>query len=89
MRAQIDWCFFTGKNYSFLVTAEENFPNHQIVKGEKLKIRFFDKFQKTNQFSDIIKNRLIEIDLVPNPSTTLVNGFTVKSFICNDLRCVS
>lgn len=89
MRASIDWCFFTGKNYSFLVTAEEDSPNHQIAKGEKIKIRYFDKFQRQHQFSDIIRNRKVELDLAPNPSTTLVNGFTVKFFSCSDIKCVS
>ena len=89
MRGSIEWCFFTGKNYSFLVTAEEDSSNYQITKGEKIKIRYFDKFQKQIQFSDIIRNRKIELELAPNPSTALVNGFTVKYFTCSDIRCVS
>lgn len=89
MRLLIDWCFFTGKNYSFLATAQEDNPSHSIIKGEKLKLKFFDRFNKNSQFSDIILNRNIDVELVPNPSTALVNGFTVKFYSCSNLKCVS
>ena len=87
MKALIDWCFFIGKNYSFLVTVEEECAALQISKGEKIKLKYVDRFNKSSQFSNIINNRKIDIELLPNPSTTLVNGYTVKLFNCSELKC--
>ena len=89
MRVIIDWCFFTGNNYSFLVTAQDDCPTFQVVKGEKLKLKFFDKFNKASQFEKIVTNRTLDIELSPNPSSVLVNGFTVKFFSCKDIQCGS